>query len=204
MAKQLPEIHAKEYCSPGLFLKFYKDDLGRISIPNYFNYVLRKTSLIQNKMTLLQYDKDADSYLSEKDIEAFISDSIPKFPCLKNITRQFRANYLMTAVRKFCFFLDEFKRDRISVDELVASPILIEFNELSNEDIPEQDLHENWFSLENAQGIYAMFRQLNLTMSGSLGRNEIRGFNNSSLTITFIDRLLQEYGTKKGQLVCYT
>jgi hypothetical protein len=91
--------------------------------------------------------------------------------------------------------------DRISIDEIVGSPILIEFNELLNDDIPEQDLNENWFSLANTQSIHGLFKQLNLAMSGSLSRNEIRGFNNNSLTMSFIDRMLQEYGSRKGQLV---
>jgi serine/threonine-protein phosphatase 2A regulatory subunit B'' len=66
VALKLDPEHAAEYCNPGLFLKFYKDDHGRISIPNYFNYVLRKVSLIQNRITLCKYDEDADNYMSEK------------------------------------------------------------------------------------------------------------------------------------------
>jgi serine/threonine-protein phosphatase 2A regulatory subunit B'' len=91
-------------------MRLKKDELGRISIPSYFNYVLRKVSLIQSKISLSKYDSDADNYLTESDLKNFIKECIKNFPCLREMPKQFVDIYATTAVRKFSFFLDVHKR----------------------------------------------------------------------------------------------
>lgn len=61
-----------EYLNPVVFMRMNKDDLGRISIPNYFNFVLRKISLIQSRIELMSFDEDGKNSLTRK-VCAFFS-----------------------------------------------------------------------------------------------------------------------------------
>ncbi|KAL9641962.1 hypothetical protein ABK040_004019 [Willaertia magna] len=189
VATKFPEFQSLEFFKPSLFLKLPKDDEGRVAIPVYFNHILRKVSLIQNRLTLMKFDKDNDGYLTEKDVEEFVNFSIDSFlflnsnPTLKN--EQFRKIYIETG---------------ISLDEFVGSKELIEFNELQNDDLSEEEEMNNWFSIPSVKSVYEAFVQLDFARNGILGRNEFSKFNNGSLTTTFINRMFQEYATKNGKM----
>ncbi|KAG2391922.1 hypothetical protein C9374_013407 [Naegleria lovaniensis] len=202
--KQFPKEQAKEYFSSSLFLKLPKDEMGRINIPVFFNHILRKVSLIQNRNILMSYDTDNDGYLTEKDLERFVDNSIEQFvglstnPILRN-DKNFRKIYVETSVRKFMFFHNA-HNGRVCVEEFLGSKELVEFNELQNDDLSEEEEMNNWFSIPSVKSVNEAFIQLDFTRSGLLSKNEFSKFNANSLTTGFINRMFQEYGSRNGKL----
>lgn len=201
--KDFPK-HQQEYFSPSLFFRIPKEESGRISIPVFFNHILRRVSLIQNRVTLLKYDTDNDGYLTEKDLETFVDNSIDTFVGLSSHSnlkgdKNFRRVYVETSVRKFLFFHNS-HNGKVCVEEFLGSKELVEFNELQNDDLSEEEEMNNWFSVPSVKSVNDAFMQLDFTRTGLLSKNEFSKFNNGSLTTTFINRMFQEYGSKQGKL----
>ena len=71
-----------------------------------------------------------NGYLREKDLENYIFELIPIFAQLQNQQENFYAYYVITAVRKFFFFLDPKRTGRIYIKDILTSPILAELYEL--------------------------------------------------------------------------
>lgn len=202
--KQFPMEQAKEYFGSSLFLKLPKDEMGRINIPVFFNHILRKVSLIQNRNILMAYDTDNDGYLTEKDLERFVDNSIDQFVGLNTNAilrndKNFRKIYIDTSVRKFMFFHNA-HNGRVCVEDFLGSKELVEFNELQNDDLSEEEEMNNWFSIPSVKSVNEAFIQLDFTRSGLLSKNEFSKFNANSLTSGFINRMFQEYGTRNGKL----
>ena len=51
---------------------------------------------------------------------------MPTFPQLMNLTEPFYPFYVITAVRKFFFFLDPKRTGKIQIKDMLTSPILAE------------------------------------------------------------------------------
>jgi serine/threonine-protein phosphatase 2A regulatory subunit B'' len=60
---------------------------------------------------------------------------------------KFYGFYVITAVRKFFFFLDPKKTGKIWIKDLLTSPILAELYELRQERWTVDDAMMNWFSV---------------------------------------------------------
>ena len=128
----------------------------------------------QTRVQLSYYDTFGLGYLREKDVENYIFELIPTLPRLGQLQEDFYPFYVFTAVRKFFFYLDPKKTGRISIRDILQSPILLELFELRT---PEQYTgmdtqnganatagnadnkvdENNWFSVENGERIYELF-----------------------------------------------
>ena len=69
-------------------------------------------------------------YLLERDLEDYIFDQIDYYTQLQGLEEQFKTFYVLTAVRKFFFFLDPKRTGKIFIKDMLNSPILNEFHEL--------------------------------------------------------------------------
>ncbi|KAI8848983.1 putative rhabdomyosarcoma antigen Mu-RMS-40.6c [Chytridium lagenaria] len=178
------------------YLKFVSDDRGLISVLQFFNYVLRKVSLMQARLDLSFYDGDNDGYLTEEELQQYIADLIPSLH-LEAVNKSFHKFYVCTAARKFFFFLDPLRRGRISIHSILLSPILTELFELREPDLPKDYERSNWFSSYST--LRANFSTL-IDHNGMLSRKEVSKYNNGTLTDVFLDRLFQEYQTYRGEM----
>lgn len=86
-----------------------------------------------------------NGYLREKDLENYIFELIPTFAQLKNLQENFFPFYVITAVRKFFFFLDPKRTGRIYIKDMLTSPILAELYELRQEKSLNEESVQNWF-----------------------------------------------------------
>lgn len=78
----------------------------------------------------LSFHRFSNGYLREKDLENYIFELIPIFSQLQQLEENFYPFYVITAVRKFFFFLDPKKSGRIYIKDMLTSPILAELYEL--------------------------------------------------------------------------
>lgn len=81
-------------------------DHGSIDTRLFFNYLLRRASLFQERVCIALYDRDSDGYLTELDLENYVTDLIPNFPQLQLMEKEFVSFYLCGVSRKFFFYLD--------------------------------------------------------------------------------------------------
>lgn len=81
-----------------------------------------------------------NGYLREKDLENYIFELIPIFSQLQNLQENFYPFYVITAVRKFFFFLDPKRTGRIFIKDMLTSPILAELYELRQEKTSSEEL----------------------------------------------------------------
>lgn len=183
------------------FLKFDKDKYGRIEILAFFHYVVRKTNIEENKITLSLYDVYCEGFLTDKDLENFIKDEIRQFTFYEEITEEIKEYYLLVSQRKFFFFLDPKRTGKIYIKDIVTSPILTEFNEMKerNSEVNLNDGLGNWFSLSNFWRIYKEYIRLDKDKNGMLSKEELIKFG-PGLTQIFIDRIFEEYQKYEGAI----
>lgn len=81
-----------------------------------------------------------NGYLREKDLENYIFELIPIFAQLQNQQENFYPFYVITAVRKFFFFLDPKRTGRIYIKDMLTSPILAELYELRQDRFTQEEL----------------------------------------------------------------
>lgn len=67
---------------------------------------------------------------------------------------------MITAVRKFFFFLDPKRTGRIYIKDMLTSPILAELYELRQEKLTPEELAQNWFSKQSALKVYDRYLKL--------------------------------------------
>jgi len=91
---------------------------------------------------LLNYERNG--YLREKDLENYIFELIPTFAQLQKLQENFFPFYVITAVRKFFFFLDPKRTGRIYIKDMLTSPILAELYELRQEKVSNEEGAQNW------------------------------------------------------------
>ncbi|GKB86168.1 probable serine/threonine-protein phosphatase 2A regulatory subunit B'' subunit TON2 [Tanacetum coccineum] len=93
-----------EYCrffSPSNFMKFEKDEPGRIAILPFYLYV----SLTQVRTDMSELDEDSDGFLQHHEMEAYIRGLLPHLAQLSDMPTQFVQVYCCIASQKF-FFCD--------------------------------------------------------------------------------------------------
>ena len=181
------------YFKATTFLKFDKDKYGRIEILAFFHYVVRKTNIEDNKISLLYSDSYCEGFLTDKDLESFIKDEIKQFYFYEDITEDIKEYYLLVAQRKFFFFLDPKRTGKIFINDIITSNILSEFNEMKEKPVNQESANlNNWFSISNFWRIYKKYIDLDKDKNGMLSKEELIRFS-PGLTMIFIDRIFEEY-----------
>jgi len=135
----------RHFFSASTFLKFDRDEFGRIDIVAFFHSIVRKVNLFQTRIQISLYDSIGNGYLREKDLENYIFELIPTFPQLQTLQENFYPFYVITAVRKFFFFLDPNRTGKIYIKNILTSPILAELYEMRQERVNPEDLAQNWY-----------------------------------------------------------
>ncbi|KND03012.1 uncharacterized protein SPPG_02083 [Spizellomyces punctatus DAOM BR117] len=189
----------RSFFKPSCYMRFVEEDDGTISVLQFFNYVLRKVSLLQARLDLSVYDDDRDGYLTEEDLQRYVADLIPSLN-LHTLSKSFHKFYLCTASRKFGFFLDPMRRGKIGIQNILLSPILTELFELREPELPKDYERSNWFSAYSSLRVYGQFLNLDTDRNGMLSRSELGKYNSGSLTDLFLDRVFQECQTYGGEM----
>lgn len=185
IAKSLPD-KCRHFFSASSFLKFDRDEYGRIDALSFFHSIVRKVSLYQTRIQLSLFDTYGNGYLTERDLENFIQEQIlPSTANLSGVTREFLPYYLLIATRKFFFFLDPRRTGKIFIKDILTSPILSDLYDLRIQ-TSEAEFLNNWFSLQNTQKIFASFSQLDHDGDGRLGLREL-----SHMKIGYTDLFLR-------------
>ncbi|KAJ1554398.1 hypothetical protein HK096_003746, partial [Nowakowskiella sp. JEL0078] len=138
------------YFTIELFLRFRQDIYGRISLRELFEYLDRRTTLVEARYDFATFDEDLDGFLTENELCRFITTQLSRLHMPMRILRP--EQYLITATRKFFFFLDPSRRGKVSIEKIVLSPILDEFFEVR--DLNERRELINWFSGKSADLMY--------------------------------------------------
>ncbi|CAG9317451.1 PPP2R3C_2 [Blepharisma stoltei] len=195
------KLHPKyrQFFQPSVFLKCDRDEYGRIEIVPFFHYIVRKVNLHQTRIQISLYDSAGYGYLKEKDLENFIFELVPSFAQLSSLQENFYPFYVITAVRKFFFFLDPKKTGRIWIKDMLTSPILAELYELRQENMSPEEAAQNWFSVQYTLRVYDHYLRLDLDRNGMLRKQELTRYS-GGLTSIFVDRLFEEYQTFEGEM----
>lgn len=189
------QSHFKTSC----FLR-HRDSNNRIPIVPFFLLMVRKNTIRQLRLKLMEYDTTGSGFLCEKDMENFIFELIPLLPQLSSLQEEFYPFYVFTAVRKFFFFHDPRRTGRIRIRELLLSPLLPNLQELQR-DAPQKNPEAssragaNWFSMESTLRVYGIYLDLDLDQNGMLSKAELRGYGGGMVTGVFIDRIFECYQT---------
>ncbi|CDW90293.1 serine threonine-protein phosphatase 2a regulatory subunit b subunit gamma [Stylonychia lemnae] len=189
----------RQFFTSSTFLKFERDEYGRIEIVPFFHYVVRKVNLFQTRIQISLYDSSGYGYLKEKDLENYIFELMPTFPQLQNLQETFYPFYVITAVRKFFFFLDPKRTGKILIKDMLTSPILAELYELRQESLNMDDALQNWFSVQSSLRVYDQYLKLDQDKNGMLKKYELANYS-KGLTKIFIDRIFEEYQTFEGEM----
>ncbi|KAG5554967.1 hypothetical protein RHGRI_012495 [Rhododendron griersonianum] len=181
----------RRFFSPSNFMKFEKDESGRIAILPFYLYVMRTVSLTQARIDMSELDEDSDGFLQSHEMEAYIRGLIPNLAQLRDMPSAFVQMYCRIAAHKFFFFCDPHRRGKACIKKILLSNCLQELMELhqeSEEEVTDTEQAENWFSLTSAQRICDMFLALDKDMNGTLSKQELREYADGTLTDIFIER----------------
>lgn len=183
----------RPYFSARIFCKLLQNDSnGRISVRHFFNYVMRKVWLHQTRIGLSLYDVAGQGYLREVDLENYILELIPTLPQLDGLETSFHSFYVCTAVRKFFFFLDPLRTNKVKIQDILACSFLDDLLELRDETLPKDVQDSNWFSAPSALRVYGQYLNLDMDHNGMLSKDELSRYGTGTLTPIFIERVFQE------------
>ncbi len=101
-------------------------------------------------------------YLMEKDLEDYIFELVYYYAQLQDLEKEFMCFYVLTAVRKFFFFLDPKRTGKIFIKDILQSPLLRELHELKSDSCTNDQLQTNWFTPANAFRVYNQYVRLDL------------------------------------------
>ncbi|KAF7145707.1 hypothetical protein RHSIM_Rhsim04G0218600 [Rhododendron simsii] len=194
----------RRFFSPSNFMKFEKDESGRIAILPFYLYVMRTVSLTQARIDMSELDEDSDGFLQSHEMEAYIRGLIPNLAQLRDMPSAFVQMYCRIAAHKFFFFCDPHRRGKACIKKILLSNCLQELMELhqeSEEEVTDTEQAENWFSLTSAQRICGgyhftstdIFLALDKDMNGTLSKQELREYADATLTDIFIERAFDEH-----------
>ncbi|KAK6914529.1 Calreticulin/calnexin [Dillenia turbinata] len=186
----------RRFFSPSNFMKFEKDESGRIAILPFYLYVMCTVSLTQARIDMSELDEDSDGFLQPHEMEAYIRGLIPNLAQLRDMPAAFVQMYCRIAAHKFFFFCDPHRRGKACIKKILLSNCLQELMELhqeSEEEVTDTEQAENWFSLTSAQRICDMFLALDKDMNGTLSKQELREYADGTLTEIFIERTFDEH-----------
>nr|GME00463.1 probable serine/threonine-protein phosphatase 2A regulatory subunit B'' subunit TON2 [Ipomoea batatas] len=192
----------RRFFSPSNFMKFEKDESGRIAILPFYLYVMRTVSLTQARIDMSELDEDSDGFLQPHEMEGYIRGLIPNLAQLRDMPAAFVQMYCRIAAHKFFFFCDTNRRGKACIKKILLSNCLQELMELhqeSEEEVTDMEQAENWFSLTSAQRICDMFLALDKDMNGTLSKQELREYADGTLTDIFIERVFDEH-VRRGKI----
>ncbi|RWS30893.1 serine/threonine-protein phosphatase 2A regulatory subunit B'' subunit gamma-like isoform X1, partial [Leptotrombidium deliense] len=191
----------RKYFDASTFAKLQSNSTsGTVSIVNFFNYVMRKVWFQESRIALSLYDSDGQGYLTEDELEAYLSELIPTLTKLGNLDPKFYPFYLCIVVRKFFFFLDSHHTQRIKIVDILESGFLEDLLELRNENLQKTREETNWFSYDNALRFYSCYISLDENQNGMLSKDEFRKFGNGCFSRLFVDRIFEELLTYNGEI----
>ncbi|XP_067593691.1 serine/threonine-protein phosphatase 2A regulatory subunit B'' subunit gamma isoform X1 [Pseudorca crassidens] len=191
----------KQFFAAKVFAKLlHTDSYGRISIMQFFNYVMRKVWLHQTRIGLSLYDVAGQGYLRESDLENYILELIPTLPQLDGLEKSFYSFYVCTAVRKFFFFLDPLRTGKIKIQDILACSFLDDLLELRDEELSKESQETNWFSAPSALRVYGQYLNLDKDHNGMLSKEELSRYGTATMTNVFLDRVFQECLTYDGEM----
>lgn len=191
----------KPYFTAMVFAKLQQGDpLGRISKMSLFNYVMRKVWLDQTRIGLSLYDVSGQGYLTENNLESYITELLPTLPQLEGLEKSFHSFYVCTAVRKFLFFLDPLGTGRVKILDVLACSFLDDLLELRDEELSKELQEQNWFSAPSALRIYGNYLNLDRDHNGMLSKTELAGYGSGTVTKPFLDRVFQTCLTYGGEM----
>eukprot|EP00667_Euglena_gracilis_P022333 EG_transcript_24784 len=192
-------IDLEPFLTARAFLRLPKDDMGRLPILTFFNYMLKKVTLFQTRVELGVNNLLGDGFLLESEMENYFYDLIPTLPALSRLPEHFYPFYVCGAVRKFFFFLDPQRRGRIPIDAVMQSSALAELMELQNAS-EEEECTGNWFAATSAAKVYTHYTQLDTDRNGMLSMEEMYGYNDGSFTRLFMQRVFEVSQTYAGEM----
>jgi serine/threonine-protein phosphatase 2A regulatory subunit B'' len=96
----------------------------------------------------------------------------------------------MAAIRKFFFFLDPKRTGRIYIKDMLTSPILAELYELRQERYSEEDLSQNWFSIQYSTALHNRFLKYDTDKNNFLKKEDLSKFS-KGLSSIVIDRIFE-------------
>ncbi|XP_057666905.1 serine/threonine-protein phosphatase 2A regulatory subunit B'' subunit gamma-like [Diorhabda carinulata] len=191
----------KPYLTSMVFGKLQQGDVqGRVSTMSLFNYVMRKVWLDQTRIGLSLYDGTGQGYLTESELENYITELLPTLPQLEGLEKSFHSFYVCTAVRKFLFFLDVLRAGRVRILDILACSFLDDLLELRDEDLSKELQEQNWFSAPSAFRVYGHYLNLDRDQNGMLSKSELSGYGSGTLTEPFLDRVFQTCLTYAGEM----
>lgn len=195
IAKGLPP-KCRHFFSASTFLKFDRDEYGRIDAVSFFHSVVRKVSLFQTRIQISLYDTYGNGYLLYNGLERFVEELLPTFPNLASMTENMKKRYMDIALSKFSFFLDPKRLGKVFIKDILTSPILAELYDLRS-DKNDEEFINNWFSLQNAKKVVDLFNRLDENKDRLLDINELSKFQ-WGLTPLFLQRVLDQYTSAKN------
>ncbi|UXI17274.1 fork head domain transcription factor slp2-like [Sarcoptes scabiei] len=178
---------------------------SRIFIITFFKYLIRKIWLQQARISLSYWDSNGNGYLTEYDLKNYIRESIPTLVQLNDLDRSYYPFYVCVVVRKFFFFLDPNRHNRIKIIDILFSGFLDELLELRYECSDHQlqlqvqnqsnqnnfNNHTNsnhcqssvsspisWFSAANTCRLYNTYLALDEDGNGLISKTEFKKFGN--------------------------
>ncbi|GLJ45903.1 hypothetical protein SUGI_0966330 [Cryptomeria japonica] len=186
----------RHFFCPSNFMKFEKDESGRIAILPFYLYVMRTVSLTQARIDMSELDEDADGFLQPHEMEAYIRHLIPNLGQLRDMPTDFLYMYCRIAAHKFFFFCDPHRQGKLCIQKVLLSNCLAQLMELHQENeetVADSGQGVNWFSLATAQRICDMFVALDKDANGTLSKQELWDYADGSLTDIFIERVFDEH-----------
>lgn len=118
---------------------------------------------------------------------------------MKQLDTSYYQFYTCIAVRKFFFFLDPLKYNKIKIIDILCSGFLDELLELRNEQITRTREEYNWFSVANTIRLYNIYLGLDENHNGMLSKAEFLKYGN--FTEAFVDRLFEVCMTYNREIV---
>uniref|UniRef100_A0A6Q2YZJ0 Serine/threonine-protein phosphatase 2A regulatory subunit B'' subunit gamma n=1 Tax=Esox lucius TaxID=8010 RepID=A0A6Q2YZJ0_ESOLU len=193
-------VKCKQFFTARVYAKLlHNDPYGRISIMQFFNYVMRKViCLIQCRLKNRLLEIGVCVLL--KDLENYILELIPTLPQLDGLEKSFYSFYVCTAVRKFFFFLDPLRTGKIKIQDILACSFLDDLLELRDEELSKESQESNWFSAPSALRVYGQYLNLDKDHNGMLSKEELCRYGTGTLTGVFLDRVYQECLTYDGEM----
>ncbi|XP_040574043.1 serine/threonine-protein phosphatase 2A regulatory subunit B'' subunit gamma isoform X2 [Lepeophtheirus salmonis] len=190
----------QSFLSSRLYLTLAEESSGRLLVATLFDYIMRKTWLLQTRIELSLYDKDGSGFLEETDLETYLGELIHTLPKLDILEKSFHPFYICTAVRKFYFFLDPIRTGKIKIRDILASGFLDDFLELRDQEAGKDLQESNWFSGPSVLRIYGQYLNLDNDHNGMLSPSELKNYGTGTLTDTFIQRVFQECLTYDSEM----
>ncbi|KAH9400556.1 Serine/threonine-protein phosphatase 2A regulatory subunit B'' subunit gamma [Tyrophagus putrescentiae] len=191
----------RSFFTPTVFARLSQGNSDGVAILTFFNYVLRKIWMQQARAALSLWDSSGNGTLYEYELENYIKELIPTLSKLKQLDTSYYQFYTCIAVRKFFFFLDPLKYNKVKITDILCSGFLDELLELRNEQTTRTREEYNWFSVANTIRLYNIYLNLDLDHNGMLSKSEFLKYGN--FTEAFVDRLFEVCMTYNREIVSH-